>query len=114
MDIITPYSLREKIMLRIAREEKSVMRKKAFIFGFGTIASLAVMIREVYLLAHSGFYEYASLLFSGDASILSLWKELSLSLAETIPIFTVILFLAAIGAFVWSGAKIMTTRRQFA
>jgi hypothetical protein len=41
-------------------------------------------------LTQSGFYEYFSLLFSDTGSIFSYWKEFFLSLAESLPVVSII------------------------
>jgi len=45
-------------------------------------------------LAHSGFYEYLSLTFEGGGVIISYWKELSLSIVESIPVMSTLLTLS--------------------
>jgi hypothetical protein len=41
-------------------------------------------------LTRSGFYEYFSLLFSDTGSIISYWKEFTFSIAESLPIISII------------------------
>jgi hypothetical protein len=45
-------------------------------------------------LAHSGFYEYFSLIFSDGGSMITYWKELSLSLAESLPVMSIVFALS--------------------
>jgi len=47
-------------------------------------------------LAQSGFSEYFSLIFSDGGSMLTYWKELSFSLAESLPVMSIILTLSTL------------------
>ena len=47
-------------------------------------------------LAQSGFYEYFSLIFSDSRLMLAYWKELAFSLAESLPIMSMIISLSLI------------------
>lgn len=47
-------------------------------------------------LTQSGFYEYMSLVFSSNNSILVYWKELLLSITESLPIMDITLSLSLI------------------
>jgi hypothetical protein len=50
-------------------------------------------------LARSGLYEYFSLIFSNGWSVLSYWKELTLSLAESLPTTSIIFTLSLVFVF---------------
>ena len=77
----------------IARDRR-IIRFKLWIFSFMGFASLVglVPVFKILLndLAQSGFYEYFSLIFSDGGSMLAYWKELFLSLAESLPVFSII------------------------
>jgi hypothetical protein len=85
----------------INSREKQAARLKSWAFAFLGLASLAGLVPAFRALssdlAQSGFYEYFSILFSDSGSVLSYWKELAFSLAESLPaisiIFTLSLFL---------------------
>lgn len=113
-----PQELKRNILLGIAKEE--VRRAKVY-FSIALTAlpiSLAgVFLSGKYLVNsfyESGFYNYFSLLFSKDSSLLLYWKELAYSLVETIPVFGMTIFLVALGFLVWSGANTFTNMRRFA
>ena len=76
----------------IIARDKRVIRFKLWIFSFMGFASLLglVPVFKILLndLTQSGFYEYFSLIFSDGGSMLAYWKELFLSLAESLPIFS--------------------------
>ncbi len=53
----------------------------------------------------TGFDQYLSLAFSDSSVLITYWKELSLSLVESLPLMAVMLVLGALGLFIWSSAK---------
>jgi len=64
-----------------------------FISTVGLIPAFEMLLSD---LAHSGFYEYFSLIFSDGGSMLTYWKELSFSLAESLPIMSIIFTLSIV------------------
>ena len=121
MDKVKPpkslQNLRNNIISGIILEE--YRRAKLYFFFFITtlFASVAGVAFSLKYLAESfyqsGFYEYISLMFSGDNVVFSYWKELSLSLVDSIPILGVIVFLSTLGILVWSGANALSNTRRF-
>jgi hypothetical protein len=95
------------VLTKIDTHEKRVAKLKLRIGAFIGLASLAGLIPvfEILLdnLAHSGFYEYFSLIFSDGSLILSYWKEFAFSLAESLPttsiIFTLFLMFISLLSF---------------
>ena len=95
-----PKELREKILFSINKEE--IRRAKTYFLVsvttglvsiFGLIFSVRYMIQEFY---QSSFYSYLSLIFSDPSVVLSYWKELSMSLLETLPILGITISLIAV------------------
>jgi len=78
---------------KIAAREKrgSQIRIWSFSFlGFFSIVGLIPAISELLSdLSHSGFYDYFSLIFSSSGSLFAYWRELALSLAESLPIMSI-------------------------
>lgn len=112
-----PKELRRSILAGIAKEEYH-WAKIYLLLSFLTFsASLAGVVLSVkYLIQsfnESGFYQYASILFSGDTTILIYWRELSYSLVETIPVIGAISFLIALSFLIWSGVHAITNARRF-
>jgi hypothetical protein len=107
-----PKGLEGRILARINMEEKRLARIRTWLFGSTSVASLGLSIWAVVYLTDSikqtGFWQYFSLLFSGDSAIYAYWKELSFSLAESLPIVSLIIFLTAVGFFIWSFGKTIT------
>jgi len=118
MDKLKPVKeLRNNILFGIKQEERR--RAKIYLFGYASIVpfSLVGVILSIRYVSEgfyqSGFYEYLSLLLSGDSTVYAYWKELSLSLIDSMPIIGIIAFLLAFGALVWSGANTFTNTRRF-
>lgn len=113
-----PKDLKRNVLLGIAKEE--FRRAKVYFAVTATalpVSLVAVFLSGRYLMNsfyQSGFYDYLSLLFSGDSTILVYWKELAYSLVETMPIVGAIVFLIAFSFLVWSGANTFTNVRRFA
>lgn len=81
-----------------------------FISGMLLVPLVGSVGREFYT---SGFYEYATLLFSGDvASITNVWTELTYSLIESIPSFAIVGMLFVGATLIWSGRQIMSVRKD--
>jgi hypothetical protein len=113
-----PRDLKRNIILGIAKEELH----RAKVYFAVTLTALPASLVAVFLSGRylinsfneSGFYDYFSLLFSGDSMVLAYWKELAYSLVETMPIVGAIVFLIAISFLVWSAANTFTNLRRFA
>jgi hypothetical protein len=82
----------------IVLRDKKITRIKLWIFacaGFASLAGLLPAIKILFTdLAKSGLYEYFSLIFSDGGSIISYWKEFIFSLAESLPIMSMIFALS--------------------
>ena len=70
--------------------------------SFGGVIASGIYVKNILLT--SGSLEYFSLLFS-DAGILSYWKELSLSIAESLPIFGLAMLCGVGALFLWSAMR---------
>jgi len=106
-----PQGLGARILSIINTEERRISRVKTWVFGSSTLASFGLSVWAiVYLIKSinaSGFGQYFSLIFSENGLALTYWRELSLALAESLPITSLIIFLAAIGFFIWSVSKVV-------
>lgn len=58
-------------------------------------------------LTQSGLYEYLSLAFSNSGSVLSYWKEFTLSIAEALPTMSIMLSLSLVFVFFLSFKYVM-------
>jgi hypothetical protein len=104
-----PKGLGRRIVAGIDAEEKRLARIRIWIFGSGSVASFGLSLWAVIYFVKSvgetGFWQYFSLLFSGDGAVYAYWKELTFSLAESLPIVSLIMFLAVVGFFIWSSTN---------
>ena len=104
------------IFSKIDAEIKRALQIKLVLFSTAALGSLASIITSsTYLwqsFKQSGFYDYLSLIFSDNTALLSYSKEFALTLLESLPVVGTILFLGALGLFVWSSARAMGNARS--
>lgn len=90
----TNDNLARDIWLKIALHNKRIIRLKLYTFSLLSIVSLVGFFPVFKILlsdfAKSGFYEYLSIAFSSNSTFISYWKELSYSLAESLPVTSMI------------------------
>lgn len=110
--------LKAKIFLRIAVYERRRAKIRAYVFSSMSVCLLAsvcvVVMSAIESIRNSGFYEYVSLIFSGEA-IFSYWKELGLTLLETLPIMTLVSLCALCAVFLYcafSALKLFTSLKK--
>jgi hypothetical protein len=113
-----PKGLGGQILTRINTEEKRLAKIRVFAFGGSGIVSFSfsfwAIIYLVNSIKESGFWQYLSLIFSENGAVLaSYWRELSFSLIESLPIVGLMIFLGAIGLFIWSAANMAKNRHIF-
>jgi len=112
-----PKGLEENIVARIKLERKQADRFWFFISGVSAAFSLAAIVPLISYLdnsfSQSGFYQYFSLLFSGDSAIYAYWKELGAALVESAPIVGLIIFLSIVALFIWSSANLLKRNEIF-
>lgn len=96
-----------KVMCRINIERKIlIVRRKVAIFSaiFVVITAVLALVFRITQaeFADSGFFVFLSLLFSDAGTVMAYWQNFSLSLLETIPVTSLIIFLAAVIIFLES------------
>ena len=98
--------LADDIWRRVVAREKRFGRIKLYIFSLigsvsllGLVPAFEALFNEF---ARSGFYEYFSLVFSSGGNLFSYWKELVLSLVESLPLTDIIFSFSLIFIFFWS------------
>ncbi len=104
-----PAGLESRVLARLNEEQQRAAKFRLFVFALldalsllGLVASLVYLAR---VFAESGFSQYLSLLFSDGGSLLSYWRELVLSLAESLPALGLLAFLFVTLILIWSMAK---------
>ena len=105
-NIEPPERLYLGILARIEREKRRIAVIRLAFFGVVASASLAAIIPSFKYVARefaqSGFYEYLFLLFSDSDAVLASWREFALSLAESLPITEITIFLVMVFVFLVS------------
>lgn len=98
--------LGKKILLRIDEREHRIVAGKVAVFASLFAASVFIatygLIDAVNEAAHSGFFAFASLLFSDFSVILSNFSDFVFSLSESFPVFAVIFLFAGVFFAIWS------------
>jgi hypothetical protein len=98
--------LSDNIWDQIVVREKRLIRIKLYIFslaGFLAMAGLVPAFKALFAeFTQSGFYEYFSLVFSSGGNLFSYWKDLALSLVESLPILNIIFSFSLIFVFLLS------------
>ncbi len=101
--------LSENIMKEVRRFENKKIRIRFILSSLIACASLGGIIESVLRLIQSsnqsGFFQYLSLLFSDSATFFSYWKEFAFSLAESLPLMSVVLLLSVVAVFLWSTSR---------
>ena len=97
------FNLGQDIWLTLIKREKRHTQIKLWLFVLAGIASLVGLVPAFKILGsdltQSGFYEYLSLAFSDSGLILSAWKEFMFSLAESLPILSIVFTLSLVFIF---------------
>ena len=91
--------------------QKIIWMTTSFVFSFVVIFT---GIRVVSGMISSNFGDYFSLIFSDTTTALSIWKELSISIVDSLPIIGIGLFLASICLLFWSAKKYSISSKTLA
>ncbi len=92
--------LKEQVWSLVIHREKQEYLIKSWSYGILGVLSLfglVISIKDLMLkFSQSGFYEYLSLAFSESGSVATYWREFALSLADSLPITSIVLSLLAV------------------
>ena len=91
-----------------AKRAKTIRIQKIFwsmASGAFTLATVVTGYGAASALYNSDFGNYFSLLFSDTGSFMVIWRELSISMFESLPIIGIALFLASLYLLFWSARK---------
>jgi hypothetical protein len=116
-NITFPGDLEVHIIQKIRIVEKRAKIRR--LIGLGVVSATSftgIVTMGIYLgnaMSNSGVTEYVSVVASDSGSIGAYWKELALSVAESLPVLGVIALLTAVGVFMWSGARVLLARKQY-
>ncbi len=108
--------LKNQIIIRIHSLEKRALVFHLAMLGVLSLVSLCGVVVSFFSLgrafAQTGFSEYLYLVFSEPSIVTTYWKEILLSLLESLPALTMVLVLLVFGLFVWSSTKTWTRARE--
>lgn len=95
----TSETLCGRVLMRIKHAQKRKALTNFIGLGLISLVSLSLFVPAVNYIGSemqvSGFSSYLSILFSNSGSVLANWREFTLALAESLPIFSIVLFLVA-------------------
>ena len=101
-----PAGLFDKIMKRIHRKQRLLIFKRLALFSIGVIGSGAAFVPVFQMvqsgLNESGFIKFFLLLFSDLELVMANWQNFGLALLESLPVMSIVAFLALIFVFVES------------
>lgn len=109
---ISKVDISEKIEVNIINKIHKLERNRLFAkqIAYSSISILSLIgivysgIYALNELASSGIYEYFYLIIT-DIEILNYWKELTYSIAESLPLFGITICLTVFAIFLWSISK---------
>jgi hypothetical protein len=96
-----PEGILNRIMARFKAEQRLLtVKRRLVIFSIGFIGSAVAFVpvfKMVQLeISSSGFLQFFSLLFSDFGTVASYWQNFAMSLLETLPAFSLAVFLTVI------------------
>ena len=101
--------LLEKIFKNIEIERVRVIQKQKILWSSVSVSLFVITIitgwHAISGIISSDTGNYVSLIFSDTAQALSLWKEITYSIIESLPIIGIGLFLASVYLLFWSTRK---------
>lgn len=107
--MFVPENLASNIILRVDTKIKQNAKLKALGLSFVSMCSLFISIPIIFQIitsfTQSGFYNYLSIIFSDSDVAIIYWKEILMSLVESLPIVGIVGLLAVTLVFVWSILK---------
>lgn len=98
--------LSARIIARVQTVAARRTRIRSWTWRTLTIGSVVALVPAVMQLgsqfSQSGFYQYASLLFSDGGSMLGALKDFGYVIAESLPVMSLILVCSILAIFVWA------------
>lgn len=102
-----PEGILDRIMARLKAEQRLLtVKRRVAIFSIGLFGSGVAFIPAFKMaqleISNSGFLQFFSLLFSDFGTVAAYWQSFTMSLLETIPAFSLAVFLAIAFVFLES------------
>jgi hypothetical protein len=108
-----PSGLLMSVVARVRLEQQRAARRELVVVGsVATLSIVSIFPLVSYLMnsfVGSSFYQYFSLVFLDSSFVLVYWKEITFSLAESLPVLPITVFLSVSVLVLWSVAR--TTRQ---
>lgn len=105
----TPAHLEAAVLRRLGAAKRRALISRLIGFGAVSLGALGGLIISLnYLLtaiSQSGFYEYLSLALTDQTAVLTYWRELGLSLTESLPILAFTSVFALLAVLLWTVPK---------
>lgn len=94
-----PQALLGDIFLRIEKEKKLVIiKRRVSFFAVGLALSIVALVPAFKMvwdgISSSGFAQFLSLMFTDSALVMAYWQSFTFTLLESLPIFSIVIFLA--------------------
>jgi Na+/H+ antiporter NhaB len=104
--IAYPENLSGRVFLSIQKAAEKKNRQDQYAWGALFLTSLTIFvasaIHTTQVIASSSFGSYFSIIFSDSATALTLWKQITLSLIESLPFIEICIVFASIALVLWS------------
>lgn len=104
-----PLGLSNNIFRRIDEYAQKEDRRDRYFWGTFLALSLVAFIGSGVYAYHafvaSNFGSYLSVIFSDGGAAVSLWKELGLSLVESLPLLSILAILGSVTILLWTMRK---------
>jgi hypothetical protein len=102
-----PIGLFEKVMDRISKERRIlIIKRRIIVFSIVFVGSLFAFFPTLKMvsveLSSSGFNQFFSLIFSDFTVVMRYWQSFTLTLLETLPVISLVLFLTILLVFLES------------
>jgi len=107
--ISIPQNLVNNIVLRMDEKARHNSKIKALGLSLVSISSFLLSIPIIFQIitsfTQSGLYNYLSLISTDSDVLVRYWKDIAISLAESLPVLGIASLLAVLAVFVWSALK---------
>lgn len=104
-----PNNLVNKIILSVDKKVSHDSKIKAlglsFVSFISFLISIPIISQIITSFTQSGFYNYISIIFSDSDVAFIYWKEILISLIESLPVIGIASLLAIAVVFIWSTIK---------
>jgi hypothetical protein len=114
--VVPQNTLFERIVMAIYEKQERMRLWRVRVFAGTVVLSVAALIPIVASLISalhsSNFGAYFSLIFSDSGVFLSAWKDIGVSLAESLPAITMAATLALLGILLWSLRSMIRSMSQ--